>query len=254
MKKSCDGICEVMMVGDKRKYNVALVTLKAVGANGEAPRGRARAACGAPARVLRQGRALERSGGSAAAQAQRGAAAQCGASLVSLAYPAPGWVSHWPVASVDSRLQLSRCRPTERHSLRFGCLLLPLGRRPLSRREAPGTDQLDAGAKRVNPDVSTISGAIEDDVRSAAARGQAGQKPGSRATGYSTRANQPSLVVRRHGFKGCGESSIRSWPTVRSLLGWLTNVHLQHCWHSIEARRSPRSALALSTRVRLVLG
>merc|ERR1719160_446021 len=30
VKKMCDGICEVMMVGDKRKYNVALVTLKAV--------------------------------------------------------------------------------------------------------------------------------------------------------------------------------------------------------------------------------
>jgi len=28
---------EVMMVGDKRKYNVALITLKAVGANGEVP-------------------------------------------------------------------------------------------------------------------------------------------------------------------------------------------------------------------------
>eukprot|EP00930_Biecheleria_cincta_P095411 TRINITY_DN87373_c0_g1_i1.p1 TRINITY_DN87373_c0_g1~~TRINITY_DN87373_c0_g1_i1.p1 ORF type:complete len:772 (-),score=144.78 TRINITY_DN87373_c0_g1_i1:178-2313(-) len=37
VKKMCDGICEVMMVGDKRKYNVALVTLKAVGANGEVP-------------------------------------------------------------------------------------------------------------------------------------------------------------------------------------------------------------------------
>merc|ERR1719272_1838371 len=37
VKKSCDGICEIMMVGDKRKYNVALVTLKAVGANGEVP-------------------------------------------------------------------------------------------------------------------------------------------------------------------------------------------------------------------------
>eukprot|EP00429_Kryptoperidinium_foliaceum_P070425 CAMPEP_0176058558 /NCGR_PEP_ID=MMETSP0120_2-20121206/29177_1 /TAXON_ID=160619 /ORGANISM="Kryptoperidinium foliaceum, Strain CCMP 1326" /LENGTH=778 /DNA_ID=CAMNT_0017392087 /DNA_START=74 /DNA_END=2410 /DNA_ORIENTATION=- len=37
VKKSCDGINEVMMVGDKRKYNVALVTLKAVGANGESP-------------------------------------------------------------------------------------------------------------------------------------------------------------------------------------------------------------------------
>merc|ERR1711865_876422 len=37
IKKSCDGIAEVMMVGDKRKYNIALITLKAVGANGEVP-------------------------------------------------------------------------------------------------------------------------------------------------------------------------------------------------------------------------
>eukprot|EP00439_Symbiodinium_sp_Y106_P011857 s3211_g1.t2 len=37
IKASCDGINEVMMVGDKRKYNVALITLKAVGANGEVP-------------------------------------------------------------------------------------------------------------------------------------------------------------------------------------------------------------------------
>merc|ERR1711953_603970 len=37
VKKLCDGINEIMMVGDKRKYNVALVTLKAVGANGEIP-------------------------------------------------------------------------------------------------------------------------------------------------------------------------------------------------------------------------
>jgi long-chain-fatty-acid--CoA ligase ACSBG len=37
VKKMCDGVCEVMMVGDKRKYNVCLVTLKAVGANGEVP-------------------------------------------------------------------------------------------------------------------------------------------------------------------------------------------------------------------------
>merc|ERR1740121_735377 len=37
VKKACDGINEVMMVGDKRKYNVAFVTLKAVGANGETP-------------------------------------------------------------------------------------------------------------------------------------------------------------------------------------------------------------------------
>jgi len=37
VKNTCDGINEVMMFGDKRKYNVALVTLKAVGANGETP-------------------------------------------------------------------------------------------------------------------------------------------------------------------------------------------------------------------------
>jgi len=37
VKKMCDGVAEVMMVGDKRKYNVALVTLKAKGANGEVP-------------------------------------------------------------------------------------------------------------------------------------------------------------------------------------------------------------------------
>jgi len=37
VKKACDGINEVMMVGDHQKYNVALVTLKAVGANGETP-------------------------------------------------------------------------------------------------------------------------------------------------------------------------------------------------------------------------
>lgn len=37
IKKLCDGINEIMMVGDKRKYNVAIVTLKAVGANGEVP-------------------------------------------------------------------------------------------------------------------------------------------------------------------------------------------------------------------------
>merc|ERR550532_2479612 len=37
VKKECDGINEVMMVGDKRKYNVALITLKAKGANGEVP-------------------------------------------------------------------------------------------------------------------------------------------------------------------------------------------------------------------------
>merc|ERR1719445_1928689 len=37
VKKACDGIAEIMMVGDHRKYNIALVTLKAVGANGEVP-------------------------------------------------------------------------------------------------------------------------------------------------------------------------------------------------------------------------
>jgi len=37
IKKSCDGIADVMMVGDKRKYNIALITLKAQGANGEVP-------------------------------------------------------------------------------------------------------------------------------------------------------------------------------------------------------------------------
>jgi len=37
VKKACDGIAEVMMIGDKRKYNVALITLKAKGANGEVP-------------------------------------------------------------------------------------------------------------------------------------------------------------------------------------------------------------------------
>jgi len=37
IKKGCNGIAEVMMIGDKRKYNIALVTLKAVGANGEVP-------------------------------------------------------------------------------------------------------------------------------------------------------------------------------------------------------------------------
>merc|ERR1712190_362056 len=37
VKKMCDGVNEVMMIGDKKKYNVALITLKAVGANGESP-------------------------------------------------------------------------------------------------------------------------------------------------------------------------------------------------------------------------
>jgi len=37
VKGICDGVNECMMIGDKRKYNVALITLKAVGANGENP-------------------------------------------------------------------------------------------------------------------------------------------------------------------------------------------------------------------------
>merc|ERR1711920_997167 len=37
VKGIATGIAECMMVGDKRKYNVALITLKAVGANGEVP-------------------------------------------------------------------------------------------------------------------------------------------------------------------------------------------------------------------------
>merc|ERR1719493_57716 len=37
VKGKIPGINEVMMVGDKRKYNVALITLKAEGANGEVP-------------------------------------------------------------------------------------------------------------------------------------------------------------------------------------------------------------------------
>jgi len=37
VKGLCLGINECMMLGDKRKYNVALITLKAVGANGENP-------------------------------------------------------------------------------------------------------------------------------------------------------------------------------------------------------------------------
>merc|ERR1719384_1213938 len=37
VKALCPGVNECMMVGDKRKYNVALITLKAVGANGETP-------------------------------------------------------------------------------------------------------------------------------------------------------------------------------------------------------------------------
>merc|ERR1739844_11184 len=37
VKALCDGVAECMMIGDQRKYNVAMVTLKAVGANGENP-------------------------------------------------------------------------------------------------------------------------------------------------------------------------------------------------------------------------
>jgi len=37
VKGKCDAIAECMMIGDQRKYNVAMVTLKAVGANGENP-------------------------------------------------------------------------------------------------------------------------------------------------------------------------------------------------------------------------
>merc|ERR1712051_87405 len=37
VKGICDGIAECMMIGDQRKYNVAIITLKAVGANGETP-------------------------------------------------------------------------------------------------------------------------------------------------------------------------------------------------------------------------
>ena len=37
IKGYCAGINEVMMVGDQRKCNVAVITLKAVGANGEVP-------------------------------------------------------------------------------------------------------------------------------------------------------------------------------------------------------------------------
>merc|ERR1740123_587278 len=35
VKGLCDAVAECMMVGDQRKYNVAVITLKAVGANGE---------------------------------------------------------------------------------------------------------------------------------------------------------------------------------------------------------------------------
>merc|ERR1712050_490177 len=37
VKGLCDAVAECMMVGDQRKYNVAIITLKAVGANGKVP-------------------------------------------------------------------------------------------------------------------------------------------------------------------------------------------------------------------------
>jgi long-chain-fatty-acid--CoA ligase ACSBG len=37
IKKLCPAVSNVMMVGDKRKFNTCLVTLKAKGANGERP-------------------------------------------------------------------------------------------------------------------------------------------------------------------------------------------------------------------------
>merc|ERR1712127_481102 len=37
IKAQVPGIAEIMMVGDKRKYNVAVITLKAVGASGDVP-------------------------------------------------------------------------------------------------------------------------------------------------------------------------------------------------------------------------
>jgi len=37
VKGLCDAVAECMMIGDQRKYNVAMITLKAVGANGEQP-------------------------------------------------------------------------------------------------------------------------------------------------------------------------------------------------------------------------
>jgi len=37
VKGLCDAVAECMMLGDQRKYNVAIITLKAVGANGEVP-------------------------------------------------------------------------------------------------------------------------------------------------------------------------------------------------------------------------
>lgn len=37
VKGLCDAAAECMMIGDQRKYNVAIITLKAIGANGEVP-------------------------------------------------------------------------------------------------------------------------------------------------------------------------------------------------------------------------
>merc|ERR1711957_375353 len=37
VKEQIDAIGECMMIGDKRKYNVVMITLKAKGANGEVP-------------------------------------------------------------------------------------------------------------------------------------------------------------------------------------------------------------------------
>ena len=37
IKAACPGLSNVMMIGDKRKFNVALMTLKTEGANGELP-------------------------------------------------------------------------------------------------------------------------------------------------------------------------------------------------------------------------
>merc|ERR1712066_879040 len=37
VKGLCDAVAECMMIGDQRKYNVAIITLKAIGANGEVP-------------------------------------------------------------------------------------------------------------------------------------------------------------------------------------------------------------------------
>ena len=39
VKKICDAVSNIVMVGDQRKFNIALVTLKAKGATGEKPGG-----------------------------------------------------------------------------------------------------------------------------------------------------------------------------------------------------------------------